>query len=53
MLLTIDLYEDLIDVESIVVAMVLSLQLASINSTEFYAPKTDSFATDSDASLGQ
>ena len=52
MLLAIDLYEDLIDVEGVVVASVRSLQAAGINGTKLDPPKTDCFSEYSDASLG-
>ena len=41
MLLTFDLYKDLVDVEGVSVATVLSFQSAGINGTEFYAPESD------------
>ena len=53
MLLAVDLDEDFIDVERVAIASVLSLQPACVNSSELDAPKSDSFATDSDATLSQ
>ena len=44
--------EDLIDVEGIAKALVLSLQATGINGTEFYAPEADCFVTDGDATFG-
>jgi hypothetical protein len=41
MLLAIDLYEDFIDVERVAIALMLSFQPTSINSSEFDAPKSD------------
>jgi hypothetical protein len=53
MLLTVDLYEDFIDVKGITVSSVFSLHSAGINGTEFYAPEPDSFVADYDASFGE
>jgi hypothetical protein len=53
MLLTIDLYEDFIDVEGITLASVLALQSTSINSYKLDAPEADRLASDSDASFSQ
>jgi hypothetical protein len=53
MLLTLDLDEDFIDVERVAIAAMLSLKPACVNSSELDAPKSDSFATDSDATLSQ
>jgi hypothetical protein len=53
MLLTLDLDEDFIDVERVAIAAMLSLKPACANSSELDAPKSDSFATDSDATLSQ
>jgi len=41
MLPTVDSDEDLIEVEGIAKALVLSLQATGINGTEFYAPEAD------------
>jgi hypothetical protein len=53
MLLAIDFDEDFIDVEGIAVASVLSLQSSGVHSSEFYAPQTNRFSTDHDASLSE
>ena len=53
MLFAVDFYEDLIDVESIAVTPVLSLQSACVNGAKFDAPETDCFSGDSDASFGE
>jgi len=53
MLPTIDFHKDFIDVECVAVASVLSLQSAGVNGSEFDAPKTDCFAANSDAALGE
>ena len=53
MLLAIDPDEDFIDVESVTVATVLSLQSAGINSTELDAPEANRFSGYSDASFGE
>jgi len=53
MLFAIDLHKDFIDVECITIAMVLALQTASIDGSEFYAPQANRFATDGDTSLGK
>ena len=45
--------EDLVDVEGITVTLVLALQAAGINRSEFYTPETDCFTADGDASFGQ
>jgi hypothetical protein len=45
-LLAVYLYEDLIDVEGITVASVLSLESKGRDSTEFDTPELDSFAAD-------
>jgi hypothetical protein len=44
MLLVIDLYEDFIDVESVAIAPVLSLQSTCVNGTELDAPEPDRLA---------
>ena len=51
MLLTIDLYEDFVNVEGIAVASVFSFQPSSIYFTEFDSPKSNCLAADYDASL--
>ena len=53
MLFAIDFDESFIDVEGVAVASVISLQSAGINGTKFYAPQTDCFPANSDASLGE
>ena len=53
MLLSIDLYEDFIDVKSIAISSVLSLQAAGINGAEFDAPEADRFAADDDSSFSE
>ena len=53
MLLTVDFDEDLINVESVTVSSVLSLQSAGVNGTEFDTPKADRFSADGDSPLGQ
>ena len=53
MLLVVDLYEDFIDVQSVAVSSVLSLQPAGITRSEFYTPETYQFSSDSDASSSQ
>ncbi len=53
MLLTIDLDEDLINVEGVAVAPVLSLQSSGVQRTEFDAPEANRFAGDSYATLSQ
>ena len=53
MLLAIDLDKDFIDVKGVAIPSVFSLQAACVNSSELDAPKSDSFATDSDATLSQ
>tara|TARA_R110002072_G_scaffold123352_2_gene258608 strand:+ start:1681 stop:1971 length:291 start_codon:yes stop_codon:yes gene_type:complete len=52
-LFAIDLHEDFIDVESITIASVFSLQSWGVNGSEFDTPKTHRFAADSDTSLSQ
>jgi hypothetical protein len=51
MLLAIDFYEDLINEESIAIALVFSLQSAGINGTKLDTPQADSLAAYGDASL--
>ena len=53
MLLTIDLYEDFIDVERVSVASVFSLQAHGVEGTELNAPEPDGLSAYSDASLSQ
>jgi hypothetical protein len=53
MLFAIDLQEDFIDVESIVAALVFSLQSAGIDSPEFDTPEAARFAADYDTALGK
>ncbi len=53
MLLAIDFDEHFINEESVALPLVLSLQSACINGTEFYAPETDRFSGYCDASLAQ
>ena len=52
-LLAVNFDENFIDVERVAIASVFSLQAAGINGTEFDAPKTDCFATDSDTSFSE
>jgi hypothetical protein len=51
--LTVDLYENFIDIEGIAMASMLSFQYCGVGSPEFEAPPTDGFIADSDASLSQ
>jgi hypothetical protein len=51
MLFAIYLYKDLIDVERVAIALMLSFQPTSINSSEFDTPETDCFSADDDASF--
>jgi hypothetical protein len=53
MLLTLDLDEDFIDVERVTIALMLSFQPTSTNSSEFDTPETDCFTADSDSSFGK
>jgi hypothetical protein len=53
MLLAIDFDEHLVDVESIAITTVLTLQSAGIYCAKFYAPETDRFSGYCNASLGQ
>jgi hypothetical protein len=53
MLLAIDLHEDLVNVEGVTVAPVLSFQSACVNGTELNTPKADRFAADSDAAFSE
>jgi len=53
MLLAVDSDEDFIDVESIAIASVLSLQSPGVKRAELDTPEADRFATDGDASLGE
>jgi hypothetical protein len=53
MLLAVDLYKYLIDIEGIAVASVLAFQSTCINRSEFDTPEADRFPTDRDASLGE
>jgi hypothetical protein len=53
MLLAIDFYEDLINVEGIAVTSVLPLQSAGIDGTELDAPETDGFSGYSDAPFSE
>jgi hypothetical protein len=52
-LLTVDLDKDLIDVEGVAIATVLSLQATSINRTKLDTPKADCFSGYGDAPLSQ
>ena len=52
-MLAVDFDEDLIDVEGITIASVLSLQSTGINGTEFYTPEADCFATDGDSAFSE
>ena len=53
MLLAVDLYKYLIDIEGIAVASVLAFQSTCINRSEFDTPEADRFPTDRDASLDE
>jgi hypothetical protein len=48
MLLTVDSYEDFIDIECVAIALVFSLQAASINGAKLDAPEADRFSTDNE-----
>jgi hypothetical protein len=48
---SLDLHEDLIDVEGIAIATVLTFQSACINGAKLDAPETDSFSGYSNASF--
>ena len=52
-MLAVDFDEYFIDVESVAVALVPSLQTTGIEHTDLDAPQADCFAADSDASLRQ
>jgi len=52
MLITIDLHEDLIDVERIAVAPVVSFQTAGIFRTKLDTPEPDAFIANCDSPLG-
>jgi hypothetical protein len=51
MLLAIDLYEDLVDVEIVTVTSVFSLQFSGVKRAELNTPEANRFAADSDSSL--
>jgi hypothetical protein len=51
-LLTVDLYKYLVNIKSIAVAPMPSLQAPGIFRSEFDTPKANCFAADSDSSLG-
>ena len=51
MLLAVDLYEHFVDEEGVAVALVISLQLPRIFSSELDAPETDRFVGDGYATL--
>lgn len=53
MLPAVDLDEDFVNIKGVAVSAMLSFQSSSVQSAEFDAPKTDSFAADSDAALGE
>jgi hypothetical protein len=53
MLLTVDLYKNFIDVESVSVTMVLSFQATGIYGTEFYTPQADRLAANYDAPFSE
>jgi hypothetical protein len=52
-LLAIDLDEDFVDLESVSIAVMLSLQSPRVQYTELDTPQTDRFSTDSDTSRCQ
>ena len=51
MLLTIDLYEDFVDIECVTIALVLSFQSSGVFSAELEAPQANCFAADSDTAF--
>jgi hypothetical protein len=53
MLLAIDLHEDFIDKEGVTVASMLALQSPSVNGPELYAPESDGFIGNGDATLSK
>ena len=53
MLLTIDLHEHFVDVESVAIASVFSLQAAGINGAKLDAPQTNCFTANCDASFSE
>ena len=53
MLPAVYLYEDLVNVEGVTVALVLSLQAAGINGTEFDTPQANRLAADDNATFSQ
>jgi hypothetical protein len=53
MLLAVDRDEDFIGVKRVAIALMLSFQPTSINSSEFDRPETDCFMADSDFSFGK
>ena len=48
---SIDLYEDVLDVESVAVTMMLSFQTAGIQRSKLYAPQSDGLPADGDTPL--
>ena len=52
-LLAVDLYKYLIDIERIAIALMPPFQAAAINGSEFYAPQPNCFAADRDASFSE
>ena len=53
MLLAADLHKDLINVEGVAVASMLSLQTPGIFGAELDTPEADGFTADCDAAFGQ
>jgi hypothetical protein len=51
MMLTVNLYEDFIDEESVTVPIVFPLQSSGVNGSELNTPEANRFPADSDASL--
>jgi hypothetical protein len=51
MLFAIPPHKNIIDVESIAVSLMPTLESPGISGTEFYAPKPDCFVADSDTSF--
>jgi hypothetical protein len=52
MLLAVDPHEDLIDVERVTIATMLTFQSPCVNGSEFDTPQADCFTADDNAPLG-
>jgi hypothetical protein len=52
-LLSIDLYEDFINVEGIAVTSVLALHSSGVNGSEFDTPEADRFAAEDNSSFSK